>query len=131
MDARQNCRAGAPTRAIHALPSPFFSLFPTFVVQSLLLDGSPLQSVHALLSPFFSLLPTFVSIHVHSWLKCIISVHSCPFVVQMFSYVSWFKMISLLLKDMSVIFQAISLERMDLSRRNGRIPTNEMPFSSV
>ena len=40
-------------------------------------------------------------------------------------------MISLFLKDMSVNSQAISLERMDLSRRNGRIPTNEMPFSSV
>ena len=51
-----------------------------------------------------------------------ISVHSCSLVVHI---------ISLLLKDMSVNSQAISLERMDLSRRNGRIPTNEMPFSSV
>ena len=31
MDARRNRRAGAPKRAIHALPSPFFSLLPTFV----------------------------------------------------------------------------------------------------
>ena len=51
-----------------------------------------------------------------------ISVHSCSLVVHI---------ISLFLKDMSVNSQAISLERMDLSRRNGRIPTNEMPFSSV
>ena len=28
MDARRICRAGAPTRAIHALPSPLSSLFP-------------------------------------------------------------------------------------------------------
>ena len=34
MDARRNRRAGAPTRAIHALPSTLFSLFPTFVVLS-------------------------------------------------------------------------------------------------
>ena len=60
------------------------------------------------------------SIRVHSWFKCFI-IFVC-FVVQM---------ISLFLKNMSVNSQAISLERMDLSRRNGRIPTNEMPFSSV
>ena len=35
------------------LPSPYF--------------GSPLHSDHALPSPFFSLLPSFVSIRVHSW----------------------------------------------------------------
>ena len=32
MDARRNRRAGAPKRAIHALPSPFFSLLPTFPI---------------------------------------------------------------------------------------------------
>ena len=31
MDAQRNRRAGAPKRAIHTLPSPFFSLLPTFV----------------------------------------------------------------------------------------------------
>ena len=30
MDAWQNCRAGAPTRTIHALPSSPSSLFPTY-----------------------------------------------------------------------------------------------------
>ena len=37
-----------------------FVLFVLFVVP-FLLDGSPLQSVHALPSPFFSLFPTFYS----------------------------------------------------------------------
>ena len=85
MDAWQNCRAGAPTRAIHALPSSPSSLFPTYQKptaksreqreegrkqcmagalgraphgHSAVLIGSPLQSVHALPSPPSSLLPT-------------------------------------------------------------------------
>ena len=51
--ARRFCRAGAPTRANHALFPTFFSLLPTF--------GSPLQSDHALPSTFFSLPSTFGS----------------------------------------------------------------------
>ena len=50
--ARRNCRAGAPTRANHALFPTFFSLPSTF--------GSPLQSGHALFPTFFSLPSTLV-----------------------------------------------------------------------
>ena len=50
-DARQNCRAGAPTRAIHALPSKFFSLFPT-------LEAHCIVTTHYFLLPPPSSLPT-------------------------------------------------------------------------
>ena len=86
-DARQKCRAGAPTRANHALPSALSSLLSTLgysstvarqncragahtranhalpsTLSSLLPTlGSPLHSVHALPSPPFSLLSTFHS----------------------------------------------------------------------
>ena len=45
MDAWQNCRAGAPTRAIHALPSPPSSLFPTR------------RKAHCIVSTHYLLLP--------------------------------------------------------------------------
>ena len=46
---------GAPTRAYHALPSPFSSLFPT-------LTGAPERASHALPSPFSSLLSTLYNL---------------------------------------------------------------------
>ncbi len=50
MDARQNCRAGALERAIHALPSTFFSLLPT-------LEAHCIVATHYFLpSALFSLL---------------------------------------------------------------------------
>ena len=50
MDARRNRRAGALERAIHALPSTFFSLLPT-------LEAHCIVATHfSLLSPPFSLL---------------------------------------------------------------------------
>ena len=60
MDARRNRRAGAPKRAIHALPSPFFSLLPT-------LEAHCIVTTHYLLlsSPYssFSLLYVFISFY--------------------------------------------------------------------
>ena len=71
MNAWRNRRAGAPTRAIQALPSTFFSLLPT-------LEAHCIVTTHYLLlsSPF--------------------SLLSCPLVVQIvscfscFSCFSWF-----------------------------------------
>ena len=87
MDARRDCRAGAPKRANHALLSTFFSLLSTFVFFPIItirkrpaeriscfswfipssMDarrdcraGAPKRANHALLSTFFSLLSTFV-----------------------------------------------------------------------
>ena len=51
---------GRPLQSAHALPSPLFSLLPTF-------DGRPLQSDHALPSSPFSLLSMKEDIRVHSW----------------------------------------------------------------
>ena len=53
MDAWQNCRAGAPTRAIHALPSPPSSLLPV----SYPTEAHCIVSTHYLLLPIpYSLL---------------------------------------------------------------------------
>ena len=73
MDAWQNCRAGAPTRAIHALPSPLSSLFPMgnwhswFIPSSMdarriCRAGAPTRAIHALPSPPSSLFPTLHSL---------------------------------------------------------------------
>ena len=64
-DAWRNRRAGAPKRAIHALPSPFFSLLPTLEAHC------KVTTHYLLLSSPFSLL-------------------SCPLVVQIVLYFSWF-----------------------------------------
>ena len=54
MDAWQNCRAGAPTRAIHALPSPPSSLLPV----SYPTEAHCIVSTHYLLLPIpYSLFP--------------------------------------------------------------------------
>ena len=67
MDARQNCRAGAPTRAIHALLSPFFSLLPTFEAHC------KVSTHYFLLSSLFSLLYQTVLYYVicykKAWLR--------------------------------------------------------------
>ena len=83
-DAWRNRRAGAPKRAIHALPSPFFSLLPSLVAHC------KVSTHYILLSSPFSLLwkptakcprTTFSFLLPTPYFR----VHSCPLVVLLLS----------------------------------------------
>ena len=71
MDARRLCRAGVPTRAIHALPSPLSSHLPTF--SNGRTAALPCGRAHARhpRTTFSSLLPSPYPTEAH----CIVSTH--------------------------------------------------------